>query len=132
VFFGRFTAALRMLVPGLAGLSEVPYPTFLVYNVAGGAPWGTGFAVLGYVAGASYHRVEKVAGQAGLVPLGLIVAGLIASRLWRRFAARAPGLKAVGDRMGRRHRSPGPGAGSPPRWPGADTASIHTAPTASG
>ena len=99
VFFGRFTAALRVLVPGLAGMSEVHYPTFLAYNVAGGALWGTGFAVLGYLAGASYHRVEHIAGQAGLILLGLIVAGLIASRLLRRFAARSPGLKAVGDRV---------------------------------
>src|SRR5690242_6151387 len=98
VFFGRFTAALRVLVPGLAGISEVHYPTFLVYNVAGGTLWGSGFAVLGYVAGASYHRVERIAGQAGLVLLGLIVAGLIAARLARHFAARSPGLKAIGDR----------------------------------
>ena len=99
VFFGRFTAALRVLVPGLAGISEVHYPTFLVYNVAGGALWGAGFAVLGYVAGASYHRVERIAGQAGLILLGVIVAGLVASRLLRRFAARSPGLKAAGDRL---------------------------------
>jgi undecaprenyl-diphosphatase len=99
VFFGRFTAALRVLVPGLAGISEVHYPTFLVYNVAGGALWGAGFAVLGYAAGASYHRVERIASQAGLILLGVIVAGLIASRLLRRFAARSPGLKAVGDRL---------------------------------
>jgi membrane protein DedA with SNARE-associated domain len=99
VFFGRFTAALRVLVPGLAGISEVHYPTFLAYNVAGGTLWGAGFAVLGYVAGASYHRVEKVAGQAGLILLGVIVAGLITSRLVRHFAARSPGLKAVGDRL---------------------------------
>src|SRR5690348_12796929 len=99
VFFGRFTAALRALVPGLAGLSDVHYPTFLAYNVAGGTLWGAGFAVLGYIAGASYHRVEKIAGQAGLILLGVIVAGLITSRLVRRFAARSPGLKAVGDRL---------------------------------
>jgi membrane protein DedA with SNARE-associated domain len=42
VFFGRFTAALRVLVPGLAGISKVHYPTFLVYNVAGGTLWGAG------------------------------------------------------------------------------------------
>jgi undecaprenyl-diphosphatase len=99
VFFGRFTAALRVLVPGLAGMSQVHYPTFLAYNVAGGALWGSGFAVLGYLAGASYHRVEHIAGQAGLVLLGLIVAGLIAARLVRHFAARSPGLEAIGDRV---------------------------------
>jgi membrane protein DedA with SNARE-associated domain/membrane-associated phospholipid phosphatase len=98
VFFGRFTAALRVLVPGLAGISEVHYPTFLAYNVAGGTLWGAGFAVLGYLAGASYHRVEKIAGQAGLILLGVIVAGLIAARLLRHFAGRSPGLQAVGDR----------------------------------
>src|SRR5215472_12718481 len=99
VFFGRFTAALRVLVPGLAGISEVHYPTFLVYNVAGGTLWGAGFAVLGYAAGASYHRVEKIAGQAGLILLAVIVAGLITSRLLRRFAAGSPGLVAIGDRL---------------------------------
>src|SRR5512133_1528540 len=29
VFIGRFTAALRVLVPGLSGMAELPYPTFL-------------------------------------------------------------------------------------------------------
>jgi len=55
--------------------------------------------VLGYLAGASYHRVEHIAGQAGLVLLGLIVAGLIAARLLRHFTARSPGLEAVGNRV---------------------------------
>src|SRR2546427_8387062 len=79
VFFGRFTAALRVLVPGLAGMSGVHYPSFLAYNVAGGVLWGTGFAVLGYVAGASYQRVAKIAGRVGLILLALIVVGLILS-----------------------------------------------------
>src|SRR3989440_8644736 len=39
VFFGRFTAALRVLVPGLAGMSEGHYPTVLAYNVAGSVLW---------------------------------------------------------------------------------------------
>jgi membrane protein DedA with SNARE-associated domain len=63
VFFGRFTTALRVLVPGLAGMSDTHYPTFLAYNIAGGILWGAGFAVLGYVAGASYRHVARIAGQ---------------------------------------------------------------------
>lgn len=98
VFFGRFTAALRVLVPGLAGMSQVEYPVFLAYNVAGGALWGTGMAVLGYLAGASYKHVEKIAGRAGLGLLALIVVGLVASRLVRRYADR-PRLRAAGDRL---------------------------------
>jgi membrane-associated phospholipid phosphatase len=43
--------------------------------------------------------VEHIAGQAGLVLLGLIVAGLITSRLLRHLAARSPGLNAIGNRV---------------------------------
>ncbi len=43
--------------------------------------------------------MEQIAGRAGLVLLGLIVAGVIASRLLRHFAARSPGLEAVGERV---------------------------------
>lgn len=98
VFFGRFTAALRVLVPGLAGMSQVEYPVFLAYNVAGGALWGTGMAVLGFLAGASYQRAEKIAGRTGLALLALIVVGLAVSRLVRRYAG-WPRLRAAGDRL---------------------------------
>jgi membrane protein DedA with SNARE-associated domain len=80
VFFGRFTEALRVLVPGLAGMSDVHYPSFLACNVVRGALWGTAFAVLGYLAGASYQRVEKIASRVGLGLLSPIVVGLMASR----------------------------------------------------
>lgn len=73
VFFGRFTAALRVLVPGLAGIAEIPYPSFLLYNALGGAIWGTGFTLLGYIAGNEYRRVQHVAGRAGALLLALIV-----------------------------------------------------------
>jgi len=98
VFFGRFTAALRVLVPGLAGMSDVEYPVFLAYNVAGGAIWGTGMAVLGYLAAASYKHVEKIAGRAGFGLLVLIIVALALSRLLRRSAIR-PRLQALGDRL---------------------------------
>jgi len=97
VFFGRFTAALRVLVPGLAGMSDVPYPSFAAYNVAGGLLWGAGFAVLGYVAGASYRRAARIAGRVGLL-LALIVVGLVASSLLRNLADRSSRLRAVVER----------------------------------
>jgi membrane protein DedA with SNARE-associated domain/membrane-associated phospholipid phosphatase len=99
VFFGRFTAALRVLVPGLAGMSDVHYPSFLLYNMLGGALWGTGFAVLGYLAGASYKHVASIAGRVGLVLLVLIVLGLALSRLLRTLQARSARLSALADRL---------------------------------
>jgi membrane protein DedA with SNARE-associated domain/membrane-associated phospholipid phosphatase len=101
VFFGRFTAALRVLVPGLAGMSEVHYGTFFAYNVAGAVVWGLGFVLLGYAGGASYHRVARIASRAGLVLLSLVVLGLIAERAVRRLKERDPGLRRTLGRIGR-------------------------------
>src|SRR5205823_4147820 len=69
VFFGRFTAALRVLVPGLAGMSGLSYGRFFAFNLAGGAVWATGFVLIGYAAGESWRRVETIAKRAGLVLL---------------------------------------------------------------
>lgn len=77
VFFGRFTAALRVLVPGLAGMSGMRYATFAAYNVAGGGVWATAFVLLGYAAGDSWRRIESVAKRASLVLLGLVVAAAV-------------------------------------------------------
>ena len=88
VFVGRFTAALRALVPGLAGAAGVPYRTFAVYNVAGGMLWASGFVLLGFAAGPAWRTVERFAGQAGLVLLGVILVGAAAAALFHR---RRPG-----------------------------------------
>jgi undecaprenyl-diphosphatase len=83
VFFGRFTAALRVLIPGLAGMSDIHFPTFFAYNAAGGVAWGTAFVLLGYAAGAGWRRVERYAGVAGLVLLALVFVFLVGSWLLR-------------------------------------------------
>jgi membrane-associated protein len=88
VFVGRFTAALRALVPGLAGLAGVPYRTFAAYNLAGGVLWATGFVLLGFAAGPAWRTAERVAGRAGLVVLGTVVVVAAAAALLHR---RRPG-----------------------------------------
>lgn len=81
VFLGRFTAFFRAMMPALAGASHMPYRTFLMWNAFGGVIWGSVFVVLGYVAGASYHQVEKQVGRGIAVGLVVvIVAGLV---VWR-------------------------------------------------
>ncbi|WP_261556373.1 DedA family protein [Frankia tisae] len=84
VFLGRFTAFLRAVMPGLAGLSHLPYRRFLAFNAAGGLLWGVGFTLLGYAAGASYAKVEKAAGWASTGLLVVVVAVLVGVHLRRR------------------------------------------------
>ena len=88
VFFGRFTAALRALVPGLAGVARMPYRVFLPFNVAGGAIWGTIMVLLGYLAGASWKRVAGYATQVGIALFAVVVLALITGHLAR--SARDP------------------------------------------
>ena len=88
VFFGRFTAALRVLVPGLAGMARMPYRVFLPFNVAGGAIWGTGMVLLGYLAGASWKRVAHYATQVGIALFAVVVLALVLGHLLR--SAREP------------------------------------------
>jgi undecaprenyl-diphosphatase len=111
VLIGRFTAALRVLVPGLAGMSDFPYHTFFLFNALGGLIWGAGFVLLGYFGGDAWRRVEKIAGRVGLGLLGLIVLGLVIDRLGRN----SDRLQAFGDRLAAlrffawiRRRFPGP------------------------
>jgi undecaprenyl-diphosphatase len=82
VFIGRFTAALRALVPGLAGMSGVPYRVFLPWNVAGGTIWACASVALGYAAGASWELAAHYASIFGATVLALVVAGL-AFAWWR-------------------------------------------------
>jgi membrane-associated protein len=82
VFVGRFTAALRALVPGLAGMSGVRYSVFLPWNILGGAVWATGSVMLGYVAGTAWEKAAHYASIFGSVVLGLVVLGL-AYAWWR-------------------------------------------------
>jgi membrane protein DedA with SNARE-associated domain/membrane-associated phospholipid phosphatase len=96
VFVGRFTAALRVLVPGLAGMAGVPYGSFVTFNVLGAIIWGTGFALLGFFAGAAWQRVAGIAGWVGLGLLLLILLGLLGARFAR--AARERG-ETVADRL---------------------------------
>ena len=58
VVLGRFTAGLRVMVPGLAGMSRMRYGKFLLYNVIGGALWGLIGAILA-IPGAHLHDYGK-------------------------------------------------------------------------
>jgi membrane-associated protein len=74
VFIGRFTAFLRAVMPGLAGMSKMHYRRFLVANALGGVIWGVGFTLLGYFAGGALTKIEKYASWAGIALLVLVIA----------------------------------------------------------
>jgi len=77
VFLGRFTAFFRAVMPALAGTSRMPYGRFLVWNAMGGVVWGTGFVLLGFLAGNSYEAVSQAVGR----DLAVVIAAVVLSGL---------------------------------------------------
>lgn len=73
VFVGRFTAFLRAVIPGLAGMSKMAYPKFLLANASGGTIWAIGYAVLGYALGTAYKTAERYSTEGSAILLAVIV-----------------------------------------------------------
>lgn len=88
VFLGRFTAFLRAVMPGLAGMSRMPFRRFLVFNASGGIVWGLGVTAIGFVAGNSYEQAATWLGRSSTALLAIFVAGGLL--LWHRHRRRAP------------------------------------------
>ena len=85
VFLGRWTAFLRAVMPGLAGLSRMRYRVFLFWNALGGIAWGITFSLVGYFAGASYEKVASTIGKGAAVVLAVaVISGLVVWRVRRR------------------------------------------------
>jgi membrane-associated protein len=83
VFFGRFIALLRVFASPLAGIAEMPYWKFTLYNTIGAVTWATVMVSLSYFAGqiVPLDKLFTLASQFGAVALLLVVAW-IAVPLW--------------------------------------------------
>ncbi|MEV4972384.1 DedA family protein [Streptomyces scopuliridis] len=91
VFVARFIAFLRALMPALAGLSDMPYRRFLLFNALGGLCWGVSCTAVGYFAGAAFTRIESQLGQiTGAVIAGVVVLALAVWAYRRHRRTRPP------------------------------------------
>ncbi len=75
VFIGRFIALLRVFASPLAGIAEMPYWKFTLYNTLGALAWATTMVSLAFFAGEliPLDRLIKLASQFSLVALSLVV-----------------------------------------------------------
>jgi len=89
VFLGRLTAVLRALMPSMAGMSGMHYPTFLLWNALGGLCWGTGCILLGWAFASALNQVEKYLTWAPILVLAVLVLGAVALHIRRSRRERA-------------------------------------------
>jgi membrane protein DedA with SNARE-associated domain len=87
VFLGRWVAFFRAVLPALAGTARMRYPILLAYNAAGGIAWAAVAVGVGYLAGESYARVEKLVGRgSALVVIAVVLVAVVVWRVRRRRA----------------------------------------------
>src|ERR1700736_5191284 len=81
VFFGRFISVLRTWAAFLAGVNQMNWRSFLIYNAAGGILWAIIYGTIGYVAGRLFHdnftQVEHIARTVSWIGAGVIIATVI-------------------------------------------------------
>lgn len=87
VILGRFVGVLRAVMPFAAGSSGMSYGRFLAASVIGGTAWGTGFTLIGYLAGNSWRRVEHYVGRASTI-LAIVLVTVVVLVLAARAAAK--------------------------------------------
>lgn len=59
IILARFVPGVRTLAPILAGVGDMHYPTFLIYNLIGGFLWAVGLTGLGYSLGSIIPGVDR-------------------------------------------------------------------------
>ena len=85
VFLGRFIAFLRVTSAWLAGISHMPWRSFLLWNAAGGIAWATLVAVVSYYFGrAAGDAISKYGLYGVVVVVVLGLAAFLGIRFWRR------------------------------------------------
>lgn len=96
IFLGRLTAVFRALVPSMAGMSGMHYPTFLRWNAAGGILWGTGCVLLGYAFSSALATVSRYLTWApfALIALVIGIAIVLHARRRRKEAVREGAITA--------------------------------------
>jgi membrane protein DedA with SNARE-associated domain len=78
VFIGRWIALIRFATAWLAGINEMRFLTFFMWNAAGAVTWATTYGLVGYFGGnAVAHVLERVGIIAAIVLAVAVVAGFI-------------------------------------------------------
>jgi membrane-associated protein len=96
VVLARFIPLVRTFTPVLAGVGEMPYRTFVTFNVVGGLLWAVGVTLLGYILGETIPDIDRyLLPAAGLIiVLSLIPMARELLRLRRESRARVPSEEA--------------------------------------
>jgi membrane protein DedA with SNARE-associated domain len=87
VFLGRWILGLRVWASWLAGITHMPWRSFLMYNALGGISWAVTIGVLAYVAGSGIEALIRDVGAGAAALVVVAAATLYLLRRRRRSGA---------------------------------------------
>jgi undecaprenyl-diphosphatase len=82
---GRFATGAAGAVPFAAGLSNVPFPRFLLFSIPTIVVWATALVLLGRLVGDHVETLDRIVSSFGWAVLGLIVFAVAGRWAWRRW-----------------------------------------------
>jgi membrane protein DedA with SNARE-associated domain len=89
VFLARFTAVVRAFVPLIAGIVHMPARQFYIANVLSALVWAPAHVFPGAAFGLMVRLAGARPSEIFFLALALMIVGLIAARLLRRYLRRA-------------------------------------------
>jgi membrane-associated protein len=89
IVMARFMPFARTFAPVVAGVGQMPYRRFLLFNVIGGVGWVLSMTFLGYFLGKIFDakQIEKVVYLIVFVSIAPLAIGYLKSRLAKKKAA---------------------------------------------
>lgn len=73
IVMGRFVPIVRTFVPFLAGVAQMPYRTFFIYNLIGGVAWISLLTYAGYLFG----NLPWVKKNLSLIVIGIVIVSVL-------------------------------------------------------
>ena len=73
IVMGRFVPIVRTFVPFLAGVAQMPYRTFFLYNLVGGVAWISSLTYAGYLFG----NIAWVKKNLSLIVIGIVIVSVL-------------------------------------------------------
>ncbi|PZM94766.1 MAG: hypothetical protein DIU79_08980 [Actinobacteria bacterium] len=73
IVLARFVPIVRTFTPIVAGISNMRYRTFVIYNIVGGIIWGCGVTTLGYFLG----QIAFVKDNIEFILVGIVAASFV-------------------------------------------------------
>ena len=87
IVMGRFVPIVRTFVPFLAGVAQMPYRSFFIYNVIGGVAWIASLTYAGYLFG----NIPWVKNNLSLIVVAIVIVSVlpIGLKLWQERTRKA-------------------------------------------